>query len=223
MAKADICIIGLGRFGMKVSESLLPNNNKMLLIDNHNELVQLAAKKFEHVVCADATDLNTLEELGLKNFSIVIVGISNIETSIMICANLKELKVKNVIARAKNIVHKRVLNTMGVRDSVIPEEIVAQNIALKVIHNLSADLTFLGQGISFVKTIVTNSKLCDQKIVELNLRNYGGANIISIQRHGELIFPITGDTTLGENDLVAAVCKSEHLDLFIEYMSAKKR
>ncbi|WP_027119663.1 potassium channel family protein [[Mycoplasma] testudinis] len=222
MSKADICIIGLGRFGMQVAKSLQSNNNNLLLIDTRDELVQLASKEFEYVVRADATDLNTLDELGLRTFSTVIVGVSNIEASIMICANLKEVKVKNIIARAKNVVHKRVLNTMGVKDSVIPEEIVGQNVALKVIHNLSADISLLGEGISFVKTAVTNQEIFERKLADLNLRRYGGANVISIQRDGELIFPITATTILKQGDLVSAVCKSEDIDSFIEYVTLKK-
>lgn len=222
MAKSDFCVIGLGRFGMQVAKSLAANDYNVILIDNDEEKVKLASKEFEYVFQTDATDLNSLIELNISDINTVIVSISNIEESIMICANLKELKIKNIVARAKNSIHKRVLSTIGVRETVIPEEIVGENIAIKVIHNMTADIFPLGKAISMVRTNVSNPDLYNKRLVDLSLREYGGANIISIQRQDKLIFPITAETVLLQADVVSAVCNSDSIDAFLKYISPRK-
>lgn len=223
MAKSDFCVIGLGRFGMQVAKSLNANGYNVIIIDSDEEKIQLASKEFEYVIRADSTNLNSLVELGVSDFNTVIVGVSNIEASIMICANLKELKIKNIIARAKNTIHKRVLNTMGVREAIIPEEIVGENVALKVIHSLNANIYTLGKGISMVQVSVSNPELFNKKLLDLNLRDYAGANVISIQRQEQLIFPITATTILMQSDLVSAVCKSAAIDVFLNYINPKNK
>ena len=219
MAKSEFCVIGLGRFGMQVAKSLIASNHNVILIDNDEEKVNLAAKEFEYVYKADATDLNTLEELNLAEVNTIIVSVSNIESSIMISANLKELKVKNVVARAKNLIHKRVLNTIGVREAVIPEEVVANNIALKLIHKTQADIFSLNKSISIVKTSVSNPKIFGKKLSDLSIRSYAGANVISIQRQDKLIFPVDADTIIMQADYISVVCQSNQIDEFLNFIN----
>ncbi|WP_027123948.1 potassium channel family protein [Mycoplasmoides pirum] len=223
MAKSDFCVIGLGRFGTQVAKSLSANDYNVILIDNDEEKTKLASKEFEYVFQADATDLNTLEELNISEVDTVIVSVSNIESSIMIAANLKELKVKNIIARAKNLIHKRVLNTIGVKEAVIPEEVVGNNIAMKMIHKSNADIVTLGKTISIVKSSLTNSKLFNKKLSDINIRAYAGANIISIQRQDKLIFPVDADTTLMQADFISVVCKSDEIDEYLEFINPTKK
>ncbi|WP_033160072.1 potassium channel family protein [Mycoplasmoides alvi] len=222
MAKSEFCVIGLGRFGMQVAKSLVASNHNVILIDNDEEKVNLASKEFEYVFKADATDLNTLEEINLAEVNTIIVSVSNIESSIMISANLKELKIKNIVARAKNLIHKRVLNTIGVREAIIPEEVVANNIALKVIHKTQADIFSLNKSISIVKTNVSNPNLFEKKLSDINIRLYAGANVISIQRQDQLIFPVDADTILMQADSISVVCKSNEIDDFLNFINPSK-
>lgn len=223
MSKNELCIIGLGRLGMQIANSLFADGHNAILIDKDKEKIKLAAKKFEYVFQTDATNLSSLVELNIGDINTVIVSISDIETSIMTCANLKELKIKNIIARAKNAVHKRVLNTIGVRDIVMPEEVVGKMLAMKIMHNMNADIIALNKTINIVQTEVTNPEIFNKKLIDLNLRKIIiGANIISIQRQDKLIFPVTAETILMQADLISAICCSDQIDNFLKYINPRK-
>jgi trk system potassium uptake protein TrkA len=148
MAKNDFAVIGLGRFGTEVALQLSKNGRNVMVIDENKELIQRASKIHELAITCDASDLNSLSETGISNVSTVIVAISNIESSIMICANLRELGLRDIIAKAINHTHRRVLKTMGISRVVIPEVEIADRVAFQALFNIGVDVTNIGQGFS---------------------------------------------------------------------------
>jgi trk system potassium uptake protein TrkA len=148
MAKNDYCVIGLGRFGTEVASQLNKMGGNVMVIDKNPDLIQKAAKIHELAIVSDAGDINSLVETGIAGVGTVIVAVSNIESSIMICANLRELGVKDIIAKAVNNVHKRVLKTMGVPRVVIPEIEIADRIAFQALFNIGVDIVNIGSGFS---------------------------------------------------------------------------
>jgi trk system potassium uptake protein TrkA len=148
MIKKDYCVIGLGRFGTEVALQLHKLNKNVMVMDIDKTLVQKAAKIYELAVVCDASDINSLAESGVANVSTIIVAVSNIESSIMICANLRELGHKDIVAKAINNVHKRVLKTMGIPRVVIPEIEIADRVAFQSIFNVGVDITSIGADFS---------------------------------------------------------------------------
>jgi trk system potassium uptake protein TrkA len=148
MAKNDYCIIGLGRFGSEVATQLNKMGKNVMVIDKNPNLVQKASKIHELAIVCDASDINSLAETGITGINTVIVAVSNIESSIMICANLRELGLKDIIAKAINNVHKRVLKTMGISRVVIPEIEIADRIAFQALFNVGVDIVNIGSGFS---------------------------------------------------------------------------
>jgi trk system potassium uptake protein TrkA len=148
MAKNDYCIIGLGRFGVEVAYQLNRMGKNVMVIDKNPNLVQTASKIHELAIACDASDINSLAETGITGVNTVVVAISNIESSIMVCANLRELGLKDIIAKAINNVHKRVLKTMGISRVVIPEIEIADRIAFQALFNIGVDIVNIGSGFS---------------------------------------------------------------------------
>jgi trk system potassium uptake protein TrkA len=148
MTKNSYCVIGLGRFGQEVALQLHKMGKDVMVIDVDGEAVKKASKIYEIAVECDSTDINSLAETSITSVSTVIVAISNIEVSIMVCANLRELGLKDIIAKATNNVHKRVLKTMGIARVVIPEIEIADRIAFQALFNVGVDITSVGNGFS---------------------------------------------------------------------------
>ena len=67
----SIVVIGLGRFGGAVAESLIRLGHDVLAIDENPDLVQKWSAKITHVVQADATDSDTLRQLGVHDLSLI--------------------------------------------------------------------------------------------------------------------------------------------------------
>lgn len=211
MAKLEYCVIGLSRFGIQVADQLKNYGKSLMVLDINQDLIDVAAKKYDIAVKCDCTDLKNLIDLGIQNVKIVIVACDNLEKEIMICANLKHLEVPMIIAQAKSIVHERVLKTVGVSLVVVPEIDAANKTAIQCVYNLGADVTLIGANVSLVKTIVFNDKLNDKSVVELDLRKKYGAVIIYVQRKDVTIFPITKTTIIKTGDLVSLICFNKEL------------
>lgn len=209
MAKNDYCVIGLGRFGSEVAKQLELHGKNVMVIDHNNELIQKAAKYHKIAITCDSSNIDSLSETGITNIKTVIVAISDIESSIMTCANLKEIGVKDIIAKAMNPVHKRVLKTMGIPRVVIPEIEVAQKTALSCLYNSGNDLIGFGNGFTWLRMAVNSKAATNKSLGELGFRKRFEANIIMIQRKGKTIFPPEVTTKLEFGDLVTIICKAE--------------
>jgi trk system potassium uptake protein TrkA len=146
--KGSYCVIGMGRFGSEVAFQLHKMGKNVIILDNDREAVQRASKIYDLAVECDATDINSLTESGIHNVTTVIVAVSQVEASIMICANLRELGQKDIIAKAANNVHKRVLRTMGISRVIIPDIEMADRIAFQALFSVGVDVMGIGGGYS---------------------------------------------------------------------------
>lgn len=206
MAQNDYCVIGMGRFGTEVANYLASEGKKVLIIDNEKRVIERFRQEFNYAIIADATNREVLEEIGIWKINAVIVCVSNIETSATICYNLRELDVKNVMARAKNNLHKKILNILGIKYSVIPEVIVGKQLGFRAIYNVDTDIININKKVILINLVVTNEKLTDRPLESLDLRK-NGVNIITIERNENVIFPITPQTCLNVGDYVSIVCE----------------
>ncbi|WVH36339.1 TrkA family potassium uptake protein [Mycoplasmoides gallisepticum] len=220
MKRADYCVIGIGRFGIKVASKLKELGCKVLILDKSKEKINLEAKRFDFAIHLDATDIMSLADVAINNFDTVILSVSSIEESIIIATNLRELKVKNIIARAKNDVHKRVLKTFGVKEAVIPEEIVGENVAMRVVHSINSEIISIDEDISLVRVYASSKDVVNKKLIDVDVRNKTKANIISITREYKSIYPITSDTVILKNDLITAACNNADISKFLKLMSS---
>ncbi|XQP55687.1 MAG: potassium channel family protein [Mycoplasmoidaceae bacterium] len=222
MAKVEYCVIGYGRFGGKVADQLNELGKRVMVIEDDSSLCDKISRLHEIVVKADATDINALADCGVRNVKTVIVATSAIENSIMICANLRQLEVENVIARAKNATHERVLKTMGITNVITPETEIANKLAIQLVYNLGADITAINKEVCWIKTVVTNPDILHKNIFALQLKEKFDALVISIQRKNDIIFPIKQTTQFKIGDIVSIVCPNKNIQKIIETLSNSK-
>lgn len=222
MAKVEYCVIGYGRFGAQIADQLNELGKRVMVIENSTNLCDKISRLHEIVIKADATDMNALADCGVRNVKTVIVGTSNVENSIMICANLRQLGCENVIARAKNLTHERVLKTMGITNVITPETEIANKLALQLVYNMGADITAINKEICWVKTVITNPDILHKNVFNLQLKEKFDSIVISIQRKNEIIFPIKNNTQFKIGDIVSIVCPNNNIKKVIEFLGNEK-
>ena len=61
-----VLVVGLGRFGLAVAKSLVRLGHDVLGVDEDIALVQRYASDFTHVVAADTTDSEALQQIGAE-------------------------------------------------------------------------------------------------------------------------------------------------------------
>ena len=98
-ASTSVVVIGLGRFGSAVADSLVRMGQEVLAIDENQALVDRWADDLTHVAQADTTDDQALRQLGVGDFDRAVVAIgTDIEASVLTVLALAEAGVTDVIA-----------------------------------------------------------------------------------------------------------------------------
>ncbi len=176
-----IGIIGAGRFGIALAESLTNAGMEVLLIDRTRPAMQNASA-FATALQGDATQLHVLEEAGFGECDLVVVAIgSNIEASMMATANCKELGVPNVVSKATSELHGKILRRIGADTVVYPDRDSAHRLARAVANHDVIDFLEISEGLS-VAEIEVPSNLSGKSLAESNFRNETGLTVLCIRR-----------------------------------------
>jgi trk system potassium uptake protein TrkA len=130
----------------------------------------------------DATDEKSLKELGVQEFDTAIVSMGEtIEDSIMITLTLKELGVKQVIVKAQNDLHSRILKKVGADRIIIPEREMAEKLAQSLASPKIFDFIEVSETYGIVEMVVPK-KFANKTLTELQLRDKYGVSVIAIKR-----------------------------------------
>lgn len=114
MDKKQYLVIGLGRFGRSICETLYENGSEVMALDIDQDRVNECADIATHAVCADAMDKENLEQLGISNFDVAVVNIgTDVKASGIVTMLLKEMGIETVIAKAHDEIHGMMLKKLG--------------------------------------------------------------------------------------------------------------
>jgi len=211
MTSKQYVVIGLGRFGSSVAQTLYSLGNDVLVIDKDEDLVQDISDSVTHAVQMDATDESALRTLGLRNFDVAIITIgANIQSSIMATLLVKELGIKYIVAKANNDLHAKVLTKIGADRVILPEK----DMGVRVAHNISSssilDYIELSTDYSIIE-IKAPEEWKGKTIMELKLRKKYGINVMAIKNKKAINISPMPDEVINEDDVLVAVGAAQDL------------
>jgi K+ transport systems, NAD-binding component len=204
-------VIGLGRFGYHVARTLAQGGAEVIACDVDEEKVREVSEYVSLAYVLDATDAKALKESGIANVDTAVVSIGeNIEASILIVVQLKELGVKEVVAKAITPLHGKVLEKLGVDRVVYPEK----EMAIRVAHSLLAG--------EFIEEIPIGEKhslfelkafdfMLGKTLRELDVRKRFGVSVLAIKRGENLIVNPLGDEKVLPGDILVVLGTTEQL------------
>lgn len=209
-------VIGLGRFGSAVARKLFEMGHEVLVIDTNEAEVQRFSSEVTHAVAADAKDPNTLRTLGIRNYDCAILAIaSDIEDSVLITLALKELGIKEIVCKARDAQHKKILEKLGADRVIIPEQEMGIKTAVKLGSENLLDFIELSDsyGICEVKT---PAKWIGHGIAELDIRKKHKINVIAVKNEFRTdVMAVPGpDYIFQENDVLVIMGKNESINAF---------
>lgn len=130
----NILIIGIGRLGRHLAEKLTELNNSVMIVDKDENIINELAPRFTGAMIGDCTKEGVLRSLGVNNFDICFVTISdNFQSSLEITSLLKELGAKYVVSKANRDLQAKFLLRNGADEVVYPERDIAEKLAIR--HN----------------------------------------------------------------------------------------
>lgn len=123
-------IIGLGNFGSVLATRLTQMGHEVIGVDDHLARVNELRDSLSSTICMNASDTDALRTLPLDQVDMVIIAIGeNFAASIQIVAQLRQMKVEHIVARALNELHRTVLQALGVDRIIFPEQEAAEVMA----------------------------------------------------------------------------------------------
>src|SRR3712207_4703512 len=207
-------IIGLGRLGTAMIGTLESLGHDVLGIDSDEEIVQDLAGDFPnaHLVAADATDEGVLRDLNVGHFDAgaVVIG-ESMEAGILATANLKELGVPFVVARAISGLHARVLEKIGADRIIEPERDMGAQVARTMASPAVMDYVDLGGDEALIEAEVPKEWV-GKSLADLALSRESGLTVLAVKPRGKAGTIPSGDTTLNEGDMIVVGGDKEALD-----------
>lgn len=180
-------VLGLGRFGASLAETLCSLGHEVLAVDNDEALVEDIAPRVTQAITADATSEEVLASLEPSSFDAAVVSIgSNVRDSILVCVLLKEMGAASVIAKASDDLHAKVLRKVGVDRVVFPERDMGQRLARSLATQNFLDMMELSDEYQMVE-VRTPEKWQNRTLMEVNVRRNYGVSVIAIRRGGAFI------------------------------------
>ena len=193
-------MIGLGRFGSAVAMTLNSLEREILGVENNPVLAEQYSALFP-LVEADATRLDALEQLGAREFSSAVVGVGHLEASVLITANLVDLGIEQIWAKAISREQGKILRRIGAHHVIYPEFDAGRRTAHLVDGRMLDYVEMDREGFSIVK-MRPPAEIQGFTLQESDVRRRYGVNILGVISPGQHFEYAGPDTVVATNDLI---------------------
>lgn len=213
----SMLIIGAGNFGKNLAIKLMELHNEVMLVDVDEDAVQKLEPFVTRVQIGDCMDKDVLAELGVRNFDVCFVCISeNYQSSMEITSLLKEQGAPYVVAKSDHDVHADLLKKVGADDVVYPERDMAQRTAFRYSAKGAFDYIELSPEYAIMEIEVPDSWI-GRDIRELDVRTRHRVNVIGVRREKHILPLISADHVFSvqehiivageQKDILGMICK----------------
>lgn len=196
-----VLVIGLGRFGASIALTLEKLGTEVLAIDTDEGLVQKYSGQLTHVVRADATQPEVLEQIGAGDFSIAVVGVgTTIEASVLITANLVDLGKPVIWTKAISAAHGRILQRIGAHHVVYPEADAGKRVA-HLVNGRLMDFIEFDDDFAIVKMRPPH-EVHGMTLAESDIRQRHGVTVVGVKSPGKDFTYAVPETMVAAHDLL---------------------
>ncbi len=222
-------VIGLGRFGMSLAETLYAEGGEVIAVDEHADKVEEIKDRVTHAVQLDGMDPDALKSVGADEVDTAIIAIGeNLQASIVTTVILKELGLKDIIVRADTDREKKILQLVGATRVIFIEQEMGRRLGKTYSGNAVLDYIELSSTHSMVQWEAPEA-LIDIELSELQLTDKWNLTLFAIKKGGaeskgfrwgkdqeQLIFNPPSDYTLEKADILVLIGKSKDLTRFTQ-------
>ena len=219
----DIVIVGMGKLGYKLAETLAGKENNIKVVDiNEAALTRVASRLDVLTVKGNGVQLQLLEDLDMKKTDLVVAVTSSDETNVLICMMAKDLGCQRVAARVRNPEYANQIDFfkdhLGLDFITNPEWDTALDVARYILRGYTAHMESFASGRVGLFDVPMQSlpdlvgrRLADIEILEQIL-------VAALYRDGQVIIP-SGVTVLEEQDILYLIGRRETLTTFTRELS----
>ncbi|NLM72524.1 MAG: Trk system potassium transporter TrkA [Clostridiaceae bacterium] len=219
-----VIIIGDGKVGYSLAESLSIEGHDVTIIDKNAEALKKASEYLD-VMCikGNGVSAQTLIEAGVRKTDILIAVTSSDEMNMVCCLAGKKLGAARTIARIRDPEYANELALLRDElelDLVInPEQAAAREIARLLRFTTAIDVEVFARGrVELVEIRVTSGMpIAGMKLMNISKHFSQDILIGAVQRESEVIIP-DGSFEIRENDLIYILGRSSSVFNFCKVM-----
>lgn len=184
MKRTKVLVIGLGRFGDSLVETLWQARAEVIAVDSAPEQVEQAKAKTSAAFVGDATDPRVLAAIGADHVDTAVVTFGeDFEATVLCVATLGKMGVKEVIARAATTRQAEVLSAIGATRVVQIESEMGHRVAADVVMPVASDLLDFAHGVRVVPWIASG-KMVGKTLAGAELRRRWEIHVLGVRPQG---------------------------------------
>ncbi|MGC5076751.1 potassium channel family protein [Agrococcus sp. DT81.2] len=210
---APVLVIGLGRFGAATAGQLARLDREVLAIDGDINLVQKWSERLTHTVQADARSIDALKQVGAQDFAIAVCAVgSSIEASVLIVANLVDLGIPQIWAKAISQSHGKILSRIGANHVIYPEAEAGERVAHLVSGRMLDYIQFDDQ-FAIVK-MYPPKHIRGVTLAESKIRSKYHLTVVGVKSPGGEFTYATPETIVSNHDLIIVSGNQDDIERF---------
>lgn len=224
----NIAIVGVGKLGVKVCETLAEGDYAITLVDMNAELLDKLSQQFDVMtVNEDGRDIGVLKEIEIGNYDYVIAASGSDETNMIVGRFAKELGARCVIARVRDPEYMNhfafIKRTMGIDFVVNPDFAITTEIYkyLTDKSNTSNNIFTSGRITLLEFSASQKSELIGKSMPEVKTM-MPNMLIAAISRNGKVIIP-HGEDIIQADDSVYVVGEVSEMDELRKHVHGKEK
>ncbi len=210
VSDAPIVIIGAGRVGRATARNLKKRNINYKIVEKNPDRILDS----EHYVLGDAADLDTLKKAGIDDAPSVIITSHLDDINIYLTIYCRRLRPNiHIISRAT---HDRNVNTLhrAGADFVMSYASMGANAVFNIFEQ--NDIVMIDEGLN-VFSLKTPKKIQGKSLVECDIRNRTGCNVIAYQVDGKQTINPNPNEPIPEDSEIILIGQSKDEKKFIDF------
>lgn len=225
----NIIVVGCGKIGKAVIESLLAEGHKITAVDGSQAILDEVTNIFDVMtVCGNGADVDSLTEAGVEKCDLLISSTQSDEKNMLICFMGKKLGAKHTIARIRNPEFNDkslgfVKQQLGLSLSINPELLVARE-ALNVLKLPSAiKIETFSRNFELVEVKLSPNSVLDGMALKDMREKYKAKYLIcTVERNGEIFIP-DGNFALKSGDQIGIISAPSEIQKLLKMLGMLKK
>ena len=206
-------VIGLGRFGTALVQTLAEAGKEVIAVDKDESKVKAVRKYTDFAFVIETLTEESLRETGIHNCQTVTICIGEqVDVSVLTTMMVIKMGIPHVISKANSREHGEVLKHLGAT-VVYPESDMAVRIGKRMISGNLLDYISLDDQVE-VRRIQVGGFLVGSTVQEADVRRKYGINVIAVERDHQTMVDFSPQFRFETGDIVAVIGKVEKTSRF---------
>jgi len=205
-----IAVLGISNYGFYLSRRLYELGCEVLVVDKDPARVRSLQDEVDRAVIGDVTDSQVLAGLELREFDTCVLSIGDdMSASLLALLHLRDLGVKEIVAKAASEDHARILRRIGAHQVIFPEKDMALRTANILAGSNVLDYLPLGEEYGIVE-LAPDRRFIGKSLRQLDLRNKHHVEVIAVKQllDRKTLVP-DPDFVIKDSDLLVIVGRNE--------------